>query len=70
MERTKILEVPTPKFDLYELVTLYWNNREQPTRIVQRWLNIDESDQGGWWYKVAEDEQQLYPESVLAPRDD
>ena len=53
MERTKILEVPAPKFDLYELVTLYWNNREQPTRIVQRWLNIDESDQVGWWYKVA-----------------
>ncbi|NJR63787.1 MAG: hypothetical protein HC769_36505 [Cyanobacteria bacterium CRU_2_1] len=69
MEHTKILEVPAPKFDLYELVTLYWNNREQPTRIVQRWLNIDESDQGGWWYKVAEDEQ-LYPESVFAPRDD
>jgi hypothetical protein len=36
MERTKSLEVPAPKFDLYELVTLYWNNREQPTRIVQR----------------------------------
>lgn len=62
------IEIAAPKFDLYEFVALYWNNQEQHTRIVQRWFSIDESDQGIWWYKVAEDER-FYPETVFAPRD-
>lgn len=65
MNRTTI-QIRAPKFELDELVTLYWNSQGRPTKIVRRWFDLDD-DSGYWWYKVSNDEQ-LYPEAVFEPR--
>lgn len=49
------LQVRAPKFELYQLIVLYWNEQEHVTQIVRRWLDL-EDDQ--WWYKVQGSEQQ------------
>ena len=61
------IQIRAPKFELYELVTLHWNNQERSTKIVRRWLDIDDGGEG-YWYKVAGDDQQFYPEGALEPR--
>jgi len=30
------VQIRTPKFELYELVTLYWNSQEYHTKFMQR----------------------------------
>lgn len=66
MNKRPNIQIPKSKFELYELVTLYWNDQERPTKIVRRWFDFDD-DSGYWWYKVELDEQ-LYPEAVFEPR--
>lgn len=66
MDNTAFIQIPAPKFELYQQVTLYWNNQERPTNIVRRWFDLDD-DPGYWWYKVMGDEQ-FYPEGVFEPR--
>ncbi len=66
---TTQIQIRAPKFNLYEQVTLYWNNQECRTKIGQRWFNPDDGPSGYWFYKVSEDGK-LYPEEVLEPRDD
>ena len=61
------MEFRHPKFNLYELVTLYWNTQECRTEIVQRWFNPDDGTNGYWFYKVSEDGK-FYPEEVLEQR--
>lgn len=39
---SETLNIPVSKFVLHELVTLYWNEQEYPTRITSRFYNIDE----------------------------
>lgn len=63
MKKLPTIQVQAPKFELYESVVLYWNEREQVTQIVRRWLNLDD---GGWWYKIQSSEQ-LYPENAFSP---
>jgi len=63
-----LFDIPAPRFDLYELVTLHWNNGQRRTKIVQRWFNPDDGMNGYWFYKVSEDEL-FYPEEVLEPHD-
>ncbi|WP_013324529.1 hypothetical protein [Gloeothece verrucosa] len=58
---TKI-EIRAPKFDQYELVGLEWNGKHYAVKIGQRWLNFED---GSWWYKIAGNDQKLFPESVF-----
>jgi hypothetical protein len=58
------VNIPAPKFGLYESVILHWNEREIPTSIVARWYDFDHQS---WWYKVSNDER-FYSGDVLAPR--
>ncbi len=58
------VNIPAPKFVLYESVNLHWNEREKATSIVARWYDFDDRT---WWYKVANDER-FYSGDVLAPR--
>ncbi len=61
------IQIRAPRFELYELVTLHWNGQELPTKVVQRWFEIDYGDEGHWSYKIAGDKQ-LYPQGALEPR--
>ncbi len=56
------IEITAPKFDLYEFVTLYWNEQEQHTKVVRRWFDLEDDL---WWYKIQGSEA-LYPENALA----
>jgi hypothetical protein len=58
------VNIPAPKFGLYESINLYWNEREIATSIVARWYDFDHRS---WWYKVSNDER-FYSGDVLAPR--
>lgn len=58
------INIPVPEFDLYEFVTLYWNEKAYPTKIVARWYDLDRQN---WWYKVANNEQ-FYSADVLERR--
>jgi len=69
---TEKIQIRAPRFELYERVTLYWNGQERLTHIVRRWFDLDDSPRGDgpdgyWWYKVTNDEQ-LYPEGTIEPR--
>lgn len=64
MDRPTI-QIKAPKFELYEALTLYWNDREIKTKIVRRWFDLDDRAEGYWWYKVSADQSQFYPENSL-----
>jgi len=70
MDSTEKIQVRSPKFQMYQSVTLYWNGEERSTHIVRRWFDLDDSSRhpdipdGYWWYKVTNDEQ-LYPEQAI-----
>jgi hypothetical protein len=58
------MEVKPPNFDQYESVQLHWEGVTHETRVVRRWLDLD--DNGGcWWYEVALFEEQKFPESAI-----
>lgn len=40
------LQIRAPRFELYELVTLHWNNQERPIKVVRRWLDLDDGGEG------------------------
>ena len=61
----KNIDIPAPKFELYELVTLHWNSVTLQSNIVARWYDLDHQT---WWYKIANDER-FYPVDVLEHRD-
>ncbi len=56
-----MIEVPSPKFDLYEQVVFYWEEKERKVTIVRHWLDLEDEQ---WWYKVRGSEQ-LYPEGAF-----
>lgn len=56
------IEVPAPQFDLYEFLTLYWNEQELRVKVVRRWLDLEDNQ---WWYKVQGSEI-LYPENAFS----
>ncbi|MBD2093559.1 hypothetical protein H6F90_00120 [Trichocoleus sp. FACHB-591] len=58
------INIPAPKFEQYELVTLYWNKEQHETRVVERYYNLDKEQ---WLYKVG-DSDDLYTSDVLEPR--
>lgn len=60
----KTIEIPAPKFDLYEEVVIFWNERELPGKIVKRWLDLDK---GFYWYQIHASDR-LYPENVVVAR--
>jgi hypothetical protein len=35
------INIPAPKFHLYEFVNLYWNEKTYSTKIVARWYDLD-----------------------------
>lgn len=55
------IKISAPKFDLYEFLTLYWNEQERTVKVVGRWFDLDENL---WWYKIQGSEV-LYPENAL-----
>lgn len=60
----QLLSVRAPKFDLYEFVTLYWNDQALSGKVVKRWLDLDEEL---WLYQLAGvDSDRLFPEAALA----
>lgn len=67
MANQNSISIRVPKFELYELITLYWNNQERRTKVVQRWFNPDDGTHGHWFYKVSEDGK-FYPEGALETR--
>jgi hypothetical protein len=64
--KTKTLEITAPKFELSELVYLYWNNESIETRITDRRYYADHLD--GWWYEVASIAGKYFFEDVLEAR--
>lgn len=58
------ITIPPPKFEQYEIVTLYWNEEQRKTRVVERYYNLDKEQ---WLYKVG-DSDDLYVGDVLKPR--
>lgn len=66
----KTIQIPAPKFELHELVTLHWNGIEYPTRIVEASYRLGSAE---WVYQVAEcsneiDEDRFFYGSVLESR--
>jgi hypothetical protein len=61
------MEINPPQFDLYENVQLHWEGVTHETRVVRRWLDLDDGD-GDWWYEVARFEDRKFPESALESR--
>jgi hypothetical protein len=54
MDSTEKIQVRSPKFQLYQSVTLYWNGEERSTHIVRRWFDLDDSSRhpdipDGYW---------------------
>jgi len=43
------IQTRAPRFELYEPVTLHWNNQDRPTKVVRRWLDINDGAEGYWW---------------------
>ena len=58
------IEISAPKFELYELVTLYWDSIAHQSKIVARWYDLDHQI---WWYKIANDDK-FYSVDVLEHR--
>ena len=56
------ITIPAPKFELYQLVTLHWNDEAHPTKVTRRWFDADD---GCWHYETTVDQLRLYPEDVL-----
>jgi hypothetical protein len=61
------IQVPAPKFELHELVTIHWNGIEYSTRIVEASFRLSAYE---WVYQVAQcsneiDEDHFFNESVI-----
>jgi hypothetical protein len=50
------IQIPAPKFEPYELVTLQWNGVEYKTRIVECSFRLSAQE---WVYQVAEVSNEL-----------
>jgi hypothetical protein len=57
-----MIEIPAPRFDLYEFLTLYWNEQERTVKVVRRWFDLEDNR---WWYKIQGSEV-LYPENAFS----
>lgn len=60
--------IRNPKFGLHELVTLHWNDRNLPDRVVKRWFDPDDNS---WWYELGGSyfpQVKTFPESALEKR--
>ena len=67
---SETVQVPAPKFEMHEFVTLHWNSMKYPTRIVQCWFRLSSQE---WWYQIAQvsnelDTDRLFPDAVLESR--
>lgn len=58
------MKTTPPHFELYQAVTLHWNDRAFQTRIVKR---LYDPDEGLWSYQV-KGSPQLFSVSVLEAR--
>ena len=71
-----MIEIPTPQFDLYEFLTLYWNEQERTVKVVRRWFDLEDNQ---WWYGIfgekvssqkmphtVQDSEVLYPEKAFS----
>ena len=67
---SETIQIPAPKFELHEFVTLHWDGVEYPTRIVEASFRLSAHE---WVYQVAQvsnelDEGRFFNESVLESR--
>lgn len=44
-----MIEIPAPQFDLYEFLTLYWNEQERTVKVVRCWFDLEDNQ---WWYGI------------------
>lgn len=68
MNSTSKITIRCPKFEQFEFVVLHWNDQEHRTKIVQRWLDLDDGD-GCWWYETTVKQSRLFPEGVFEHRE-
>jgi len=43
------MNIPEPRFEQYQLVTLHWNDKEYATKVIKRLYDLDE---GVWMYEL------------------
>ncbi len=43
------IQISAPQFDLYEFLTLYWNEQERTVKVVRRWFDLEDNQ---WWYGI------------------
>jgi hypothetical protein len=60
---TEKIQVPAPKFELHEFVTLHWNGFEYPTRIVEAAFRLRTQE---WVYQMAQVSNELDEERFFA----
>lgn len=58
------MKIPKPQFELHELVTLHWNEKQHTTQIVKRLFDPDAEQ---WSFEVR-GLKQLVDASVLSSR--
>lgn len=63
-KRPTTIKIPAPEFELYELVTLYWNELEYKTKIVELRYSLA---QDLWTYQTSASSH-FHPGSVLMTR--
>lgn len=52
MYTTEKIEIPAPKFDMYETVIVNWKGADYKGKIVRRLFNLNSVEQGCWLYNV------------------
>ena len=63
IERNRLtIEIPAPPFNLYEFLTLYWNEQERTVKVLRRWFNLEDDR---WLYKIQGSEV-FYPENAFS----
>jgi|GEM_PF-2810857 len=43
------MDIPEPRFEQYDLVTLHWNERIYATKVIKR---VHDLDDGVWMYEL------------------
>lgn len=52
MYTTEKLEIPVPKFAMYDTVKVKWKGAKYKGKIVRRMFDLNSDDQGCWLYNV------------------
>lgn len=53
MYTTEKIEIPSPKFAMYDIVTVNWQGADYKGKIVRRLFDLNSVDQGCWLYNIS-----------------